>query len=415
MAQAEVDACLAADLQNEQHEGRTHLTICMDCSGSMMGPKMTHAREGTLSLYANLHPGDTVELITFSSMVATAIPRVLKDDSTDDRFAAAVQRMCARGSTAFYDAILKGLESLSRADALRGNDQKAKADQAERTVSTKRVLVVVTDGEDTASHRALSDAVHALAQPYLDNFMFVVMGINLMHQGLEAANALCQYTHCKMYKVKTQSAQCTAMGTAFDRAATRMFDNSMTCFSSDAAPILRSSQRNASRCCSSVSSMEALEDRLADFDSDEEEVDVACATSATRRRQPTFRLSRVGRRDRAGSVSSDDYSDADSETTDSEDEYCEDLASDADATELPPRPGGGLTPPHMAASGSNTGGSWFSQLGRRVFQHLRLVGTQGRVLQVDELDQPAEPVGEVSNNGGLPVASSTSPPPPYQP
>jgi tight adherence protein B len=116
--------------------------LVLDVSGSMQGDGISAARSAALT-YAQSLPKDVrIGLVTFSQK-----PTVLLRPTADrSALAAAVSKVAAGGSTALYDGVL------AAADLLKGLPSDA-----------ERRLLVLSDGDDTASKHALADAGKALA------------------------------------------------------------------------------------------------------------------------------------------------------------------------------------------------------------------------------------------------------------
>ena len=109
-------------------EAERELVVAVDMSSSM-GPAMATCREAVKRFLASLRPVDRVTLLAFNDSVFT----VARREAAPEARLRAVDRLRAWGSTAFYDAVLRGLDLLG---AHRG----------------RRALVLFTDGEDMVSH-----------------------------------------------------------------------------------------------------------------------------------------------------------------------------------------------------------------------------------------------------------------------
>ncbi len=116
------------------------LGLVIDNSGSMRN-KLPRVTAAALTLVETSNPQDEVFVVNFNedyyldqqSDFTNSIP-VLKD---------ALERIDARGSTALYDAVLASLHHLKKGHR------------------DKKVLVVITDGEDNASQHSLQYTVRA--------------------------------------------------------------------------------------------------------------------------------------------------------------------------------------------------------------------------------------------------------------
>jgi len=102
-------------------------------SGSM-APAMALCREAVKRFLATVRPVDHVTLLAFNDSVFT----VSRREASPEARLRAVDRLRAWGSTALYDAVLRGLDLLEKH---RG----------------RRALVLFTDGEDMGSHATVDD------------------------------------------------------------------------------------------------------------------------------------------------------------------------------------------------------------------------------------------------------------------
>jgi Ca-activated chloride channel family protein len=102
-------------------------------SGSMTDAMPT-CRDAVKRFLVTLRPVDHATLLAFNDWVFTAARR----EATPEARLRAVDRLRAWGSTAFHDAVLRGLELL---EAHRG----------------RRALILFTDGEDMVSHATSAD------------------------------------------------------------------------------------------------------------------------------------------------------------------------------------------------------------------------------------------------------------------
>src|ERR1700733_6146225 len=115
--------------------------IVIDNSGSMR-EKRDKVNKAALNLVRASNPDDQVFVVNFNDEY------FLDQDFTSDinKLREALEKVEARGGTALYDAIV------------------ASADQCKGSALQKKVLFVVTDGEDTASRESLEQAVKRMQQ-----------------------------------------------------------------------------------------------------------------------------------------------------------------------------------------------------------------------------------------------------------
>lgn len=113
--------------------------VLLDTSGSM-DRKIRTAVEAVERFIRRIHPDDEIFLITFSGQA------LLRQDFTNDRekLSEALRRVNASGGTALYDALGEGLNKLRSAR------------------HSKRALLVITDGQDTASTMKLDHVLQSI-------------------------------------------------------------------------------------------------------------------------------------------------------------------------------------------------------------------------------------------------------------
>ncbi len=116
--------------------------IVIDNSGSMR-EKRNKVNQAALNLVRSSNPRDEVFVVNFNDEY------YLDQDFTNDllKLKEALEKIDARGGTALYDAVVASADQLRRSARL-----------------DKRVLFVVTDGEDNASNETLEQAVKHLQE-----------------------------------------------------------------------------------------------------------------------------------------------------------------------------------------------------------------------------------------------------------
>lgn len=109
--------------------------LILDNSGSMIA-RHSMVVAGGAAFVASSHPEDELFTISFNEHVRYGLPDTVPFTSRDTLLGAALARYPAGGKTALHDAVIAGLEHL------------------ERATHQKRVLVVLSDGDDNASLRS---------------------------------------------------------------------------------------------------------------------------------------------------------------------------------------------------------------------------------------------------------------------
>jgi Ca-activated chloride channel homolog len=115
--------------------------ILLDTSGSM-DRKIRTAVEAVERFCRRIHQNDEIFLITFSGQP------VLRQDFTDDRekLSQVLRHVNATGGTALYDALTEGLAKIHTGR------------------HSKRAILLITDGQDTASTAKLEDVLQSIRQ-----------------------------------------------------------------------------------------------------------------------------------------------------------------------------------------------------------------------------------------------------------
>lgn len=119
------------------------VVLVLDVSGSMNGDKLAQAKLAAISFIASLGPEDQAALLAFNDAVIPVVP-MTSDHATLENGVNALQ---AGGDTAAYDALYRAAEIIA-------------------TVPTgsRRAVILLTDGADTASKRSARVAADVAKQ-----------------------------------------------------------------------------------------------------------------------------------------------------------------------------------------------------------------------------------------------------------
>jgi Ca-activated chloride channel homolog len=142
------------------HESERELVVAVDMSASME-KAMGVCRDAVRRFLSGLRPVDHVTLLAFNDAVFT----VARREASPEARLRAVDRLRAWGSTAFHDAVLRGLGLLERH---RG----------------RRALVLFTDGEDMVSHATADDVIRRIETSAAPVYV-VAQGRGLREPGLK--------------------------------------------------------------------------------------------------------------------------------------------------------------------------------------------------------------------------------------
>jgi VWFA-related protein len=129
---------------SQDHNVPVSVGILLDTSGSM-DRKIRTAVDAVERFTRRVHENDEIFLITFSGQT------VLRQDFTDDRekLGQALRHLNATGGTALYDALSEGLTKIRS-----GRHH-------------KQAILVITDGQDTASSAKFGDVLQSIRESEL--------------------------------------------------------------------------------------------------------------------------------------------------------------------------------------------------------------------------------------------------------
>jgi Ca-activated chloride channel family protein len=126
----------------QQTKKPVDLVVVMDISGSMEGDKITTARSSLLQFIQKLDERDRLRIDLFSSGVSTLTP-LSPIGEKRQQVLDSVSGVFENGNTALYDAVLQAYQGL----------------QAEGDPKHIRAIVVLSDGQDTASAATLQQVI----------------------------------------------------------------------------------------------------------------------------------------------------------------------------------------------------------------------------------------------------------------
>lgn len=127
--------------------------LVVDNSGSMRD-KRERVNAGALAFVEASNPDDEVFVVNFNDDYYLDIEKDFTSDARELK--EALERIDSRGSTALYDAVVGSLDHMKKGSR------------------DKRVLVVITDGEDNASRKSLEQAVQEVQ---LSNTLVYAVGL----------------------------------------------------------------------------------------------------------------------------------------------------------------------------------------------------------------------------------------------
>ncbi|MCB0098122.1 MAG: VWA domain-containing protein [Caldilineaceae bacterium] len=115
------------------------ILLVIDTSGSMEGDKLEQAKQAAQEFLNRLPPQNQVALVEFNDISTTLVP-MNSYESIQGQLRQSIDGLYADGGTALYDAIIEAANSIQNEDGDR-----------------IRAIIVLSDGQDTASVHSLRD------------------------------------------------------------------------------------------------------------------------------------------------------------------------------------------------------------------------------------------------------------------
>lgn len=182
-------------------QAKVHMNTVIDVSGSMTGNKLTAVKLGLCAVIANLNSEDTINITSFSNSFRSITQGFKPVAEVKSNLAALLESIRTDSTTSLYDAAINGVESLrSHRHAVR-----ARAVSSEDVSSDKHCLLVLTDGEDTSSRNHEGIVSRYLASPGIDNFMFVLVAVEMRPSEEAVFRDWTEMRHCKQVSVNVRT------------------------------------------------------------------------------------------------------------------------------------------------------------------------------------------------------------------
>jgi Ca-activated chloride channel family protein len=121
------------------------ILMVVDTSGSMEGDKITQARDAATQFMEKMSAKNRVGLLTFSDQPQMQTELGLAED-VKGQINQHIAAMQANGSTSLYDALIASIDKLQSLETPEGEDR-------------IRAIVLLSDGDDTASTATLNDVL----------------------------------------------------------------------------------------------------------------------------------------------------------------------------------------------------------------------------------------------------------------
>ncbi|HET7088980.1 MAG TPA: vWA domain-containing protein, partial [Anaerolineae bacterium] len=157
----------------------------------MSGDKIDQARQAALAFLDKLPAQNRVGLMTFSHIIDQRVPLDSFERNRNDLIGA-VQSLQADGDTALFDAVIDAVDALSQDP------------ESERI----RAIVLLSDGQDTASRESLNAMVNAInAQRQDKNPILIVPVAYGQDADINALNAIARASSTRVQSGDPESIQ----------------------------------------------------------------------------------------------------------------------------------------------------------------------------------------------------------------
>jgi len=121
------------------------LVVVMDISGSMRGDKITSARSSLMQFVGKLDDSDRLQIDLFNDQISTLTPLTPIGEKRQ-QVIDSVSGIFEQNNTSLYDAVLQAYDGL----------------ETEGDPKHIRAIVVLSDGEDTASVATLEEVIQRI-------------------------------------------------------------------------------------------------------------------------------------------------------------------------------------------------------------------------------------------------------------
>lgn len=179
-----------------RYEGRVAIKAVIDVSSSMSGCKLIAVKLGLCAILSRLQRGDLMNITSFSTEINDITSGFVPVTSLHRSLPSMLENINADGTTACYDAALAGITDLSNL---------TQAQTMSRTSSQRNVLILLTDGEDNSSENSANSVCAALVEPGFDNFMFILVAVEMKATEEKIFQPWVSMRHCKQVSVSVNT------------------------------------------------------------------------------------------------------------------------------------------------------------------------------------------------------------------
>lgn len=186
-----------------RHGGRVAIKAAIDVSSSMSGSKLIAVKLGLCAILSQLQDSDLMHITSFSTVLRRITNGFVPVSSLRQVFPTLLENIYADGATACYDAALDGMADLS--DLLQEQEVSRVPSSIETDSDQRNVFILLTDGEDNSSNHSAESVCAALAEPGFDNFMFILVAVEMKAADERIFQPWVSMRHCKQVSVSVRT------------------------------------------------------------------------------------------------------------------------------------------------------------------------------------------------------------------
>lgn len=195
-----------SDETGTRHGGRVAIKAAIDVSSSMSGSKLIAVKLGLCAILSQLQNDDLMNITSFSTLLRHITCGFVPVSSLRESFSVLLENIYADGATACYDAALDGMADLS--DLIQEQTLfPSTSHPSPRGINTsqRNVFILLTDGEDNSSNNSAESVCAALAEPGFDNFMFILVAVEMKSAEERIFQPWVSMRHCKQVSVTVRT------------------------------------------------------------------------------------------------------------------------------------------------------------------------------------------------------------------
>lgn len=193
------------------------INALIDQSYSMEGTKLIAVKLGLCALISQLEDYDIINITSFSDRTQTITGGFQTTATVKSFLPKLLYNLQPNGSTSLFDTVIEGIRHLRNYS--QGRQVVIAPDRYHPPPSylpksstpltpsehQKIICIPLTDGEDTCSKMTSSQVLYRLTRPGIDNFMFILLAIDMRRDEERMFRSWMELRHCKQISVNIRS------------------------------------------------------------------------------------------------------------------------------------------------------------------------------------------------------------------